>query len=168
MKRQSETQSPSIRRTRAPAAPPAALCPPSNGRARRGRRGCTPAAAGAHEEREFEDGEHKARPLENVRGKDVYVIQSLHGEPRHERQRQADPAAVLHRRAARTPAPPASPRSCPTCATPARTAEPSRTTRSPPAMSPSCSKRSAPTGGDAGRAQSGCVRERLPLPHRAP
>lgn len=35
----------------------------------------------AHEEREFEDGEHKARPLENVRGKDVYVIQSLYGEP---------------------------------------------------------------------------------------
>jgi ribose-phosphate pyrophosphokinase len=35
----------------------------------------------AHEEREFEDGEHKARPLENVRGKDVYVIQSLFGEP---------------------------------------------------------------------------------------
>lgn len=34
-----------------------------------------------HEEREFEDGEHKARPLENVRGKDVYVIQSLYGEP---------------------------------------------------------------------------------------
>ncbi|WP_413437462.1 ribose-phosphate diphosphokinase [Sulfuriferula sp. GW1] len=35
----------------------------------------------AHQEREFEDGEHKARPLENVRGKDVYVIQSLYGEP---------------------------------------------------------------------------------------
>ena len=35
----------------------------------------------SHEEREFEDGEHKARPLENVRGKDVYVIQSLYGEP---------------------------------------------------------------------------------------
>lgn len=35
-----------------------------------------------HEEREFEDGEHKARPLENVRGRDVYVVQSLHGEPR--------------------------------------------------------------------------------------
>jgi ribose-phosphate pyrophosphokinase len=34
-----------------------------------------------HEEREFEDGEHKARPLESVRGKDVYVIQSLYGEP---------------------------------------------------------------------------------------
>jgi ribose-phosphate pyrophosphokinase len=34
-----------------------------------------------HEEREFEDGEHKARPLESVRGRDVYVIQSLHGEP---------------------------------------------------------------------------------------
>jgi len=34
-----------------------------------------------HEEREFEDGEHKTRPLESVRGKDVYVIHSLHGEP---------------------------------------------------------------------------------------
>ena len=35
----------------------------------------------AHEEREFEDGEHKARPLEHVSGADVYVIQSLHGGP---------------------------------------------------------------------------------------
>ena len=34
-----------------------------------------------HEEREFGDGEHKARPLESVRGQDVYVIQSLYGEP---------------------------------------------------------------------------------------
>ena len=34
----------------------------------------------AHEEREFEDGEHKARPLEGVRSKDVYVIQSLYGD----------------------------------------------------------------------------------------
>ena len=34
-----------------------------------------------HEEREFEDGEHKARPLEAVRGADVYVVQSLHGGP---------------------------------------------------------------------------------------
>lgn len=33
-----------------------------------------------HEEREFEDGEHKARPLAGVRGRDVYVIQSLHGD----------------------------------------------------------------------------------------
>jgi ribose-phosphate pyrophosphokinase len=33
----------------------------------------------AHEEREFEDGEHKTRPLESVRGADVYVLQSLHG-----------------------------------------------------------------------------------------
>lgn len=37
-------------------------------------------AAGRHEEREFEDGEHKARPLDNVRGNDVFVIQSLHGD----------------------------------------------------------------------------------------
>lgn len=36
----------------------------------------------AHEEREFEDGEHKARPLVNVRGKDVFVIQSLYGDSR--------------------------------------------------------------------------------------
>jgi len=34
-----------------------------------------------HEEREFEDGEHKTRSLENVRGSDVYVIHSLYGEP---------------------------------------------------------------------------------------
>jgi ribose-phosphate pyrophosphokinase len=35
----------------------------------------------AHEERVFEDGEHKARPLEPVAGRDVYVVQSLHGGP---------------------------------------------------------------------------------------
>ena len=34
----------------------------------------------AHEEREFEDGEHKARPLVNVRDRDVFVVQSLYGE----------------------------------------------------------------------------------------
>jgi ribose-phosphate pyrophosphokinase len=36
-----------------------------------------------HEEREFEDGEHKIRPLENVRRCDVYVVHSLYGEPTH-------------------------------------------------------------------------------------
>jgi ribose-phosphate pyrophosphokinase len=35
----------------------------------------------ALEEREFEDGEHKARPLDAVNGADVYVVQSLHGGP---------------------------------------------------------------------------------------
>jgi ribose-phosphate pyrophosphokinase len=35
----------------------------------------------AHEERAFEDGEHKVRPLDTVCGTDVYVIQSLHGGP---------------------------------------------------------------------------------------
>ena len=34
-----------------------------------------------HEERFFEDGEHKTRALCSVRGRDVYVIQSLYGEP---------------------------------------------------------------------------------------
>ncbi|MBI4564151.1 MAG: ribose-phosphate pyrophosphokinase-like domain-containing protein, partial [Planctomycetes bacterium] len=37
----------------------------------------------AHEERDFEDGEHKMRPLENVRGRDVYVICTLYGDARH-------------------------------------------------------------------------------------
>ncbi len=35
----------------------------------------------AHEERDFEDGEHKTRPLDTVAGADVYVVQSLHGGP---------------------------------------------------------------------------------------
>jgi ribose-phosphate pyrophosphokinase len=33
-----------------------------------------------HEEREFEDGEHKTRPLVSVRGRDVYVMQSLYAD----------------------------------------------------------------------------------------
>ncbi|HVA36335.1 MAG TPA: ribose-phosphate pyrophosphokinase [Candidatus Dormibacteraeota bacterium] len=36
---------------------------------------------GAHDEPEFEDGEHKARPLVNVRNQDVYVLHSLYAEP---------------------------------------------------------------------------------------
>lgn len=32
-----------------------------------------------HEERDFEDGEHKARPLVSVRGEDVYVVHNLAG-----------------------------------------------------------------------------------------
>ena len=34
-----------------------------------------------HEERVFEDGEHKARPLQSVRGRSCYVLHSLYGEP---------------------------------------------------------------------------------------
>jgi ribose-phosphate pyrophosphokinase len=34
-----------------------------------------------HEERVFEDGEHKARPLVSVRGRDVFVVHSLYGDP---------------------------------------------------------------------------------------
>jgi ribose-phosphate pyrophosphokinase len=34
----------------------------------------------AHEEREFEDGERKVRPLISVRGKDVFVVQSLYAD----------------------------------------------------------------------------------------
>ena len=35
-----------------------------------------------HEERDFEDGEHKIRPLRSVRGKDVYLVQSLYSDAR--------------------------------------------------------------------------------------
>jgi len=35
----------------------------------------------AHEEREFDDGEHKIRPRVNVRAQDVFVIQSLYSDP---------------------------------------------------------------------------------------
>jgi ribose-phosphate pyrophosphokinase len=35
----------------------------------------------AHDERVFEDGEHKLRPQESVRERDVYVLQSLYAEP---------------------------------------------------------------------------------------
>lgn len=37
-------------------------------------------ALSVHEEREFEDGEHKSRPLVNVRGSDAFVIQSLYSD----------------------------------------------------------------------------------------
>ena len=33
-----------------------------------------------HEERNFEDGEHKTRPLRDVRGHDVFVLHSLYGD----------------------------------------------------------------------------------------
>lgn len=35
-----------------------------------------------HELRRFEDGEHKIRPLVSVRGRDVYVLCSVHGDAR--------------------------------------------------------------------------------------
>ena len=34
-----------------------------------------------HEERSFEDGEHKVRPLVDVNRRDVFLIHSLHGSP---------------------------------------------------------------------------------------
>jgi ribose-phosphate pyrophosphokinase len=40
-------------------------------------------ALSEHEERTFSDGEHKCRPMENVRGKDVFVVQSLFQDKRH-------------------------------------------------------------------------------------
>ncbi len=36
-----------------------------------------------HEEREFEDGEHKARPLDDVRDAEVGIVHSLHGGDGH-------------------------------------------------------------------------------------
>ena len=40
------------------------------------------AALSAHEERGFEDGEHKSRSLINVRNRDVFVIQSIYTDER--------------------------------------------------------------------------------------
>ena len=40
-------------------------------------------ALAGHEEREFEDGEHKSRPLTCVRRRDAYVIHTLHGDAGH-------------------------------------------------------------------------------------
>ncbi len=37
-------------------------------------------ALAAHEERSFVDGEHKTRPLQSVRGHDVFVIHALYGD----------------------------------------------------------------------------------------
>ena len=37
-------------------------------------------ALAPHEERDFEDGEHKSRPLQDVRGHDAFVIHALHGD----------------------------------------------------------------------------------------
>jgi ribose-phosphate pyrophosphokinase len=37
-------------------------------------------ALAPHEERDFEDGEHKSRPLQDVRGRDVFVLHSLYGD----------------------------------------------------------------------------------------
>jgi ribose-phosphate pyrophosphokinase len=39
-------------------------------------------ALSPHEEREFEDGEHKSRSLASVRGRDVYVVHSLYADAR--------------------------------------------------------------------------------------
>ena len=48
-----------------------------------------------HEDRAFEDGEHKLRPLVDPRGADAYVICSLHGGPERQSARQAvSPAGV--------------------------------------------------------------------------
>lgn len=36
----------------------------------------------AHEERDFIDGEHKIRPLDDVEGSDTYLVQSLYTDER--------------------------------------------------------------------------------------
>ena len=43
---------------------------------------CLDLPLGLIEERHFEDGEHKSRPLQEVRGQDVFVLLSLHGDER--------------------------------------------------------------------------------------
>ncbi|MDX1649843.1 MAG: ribose-phosphate pyrophosphokinase [Myxococcota bacterium] len=65
----------------APARGDLALFAPESGRelgARVARR--LGVALAEHEERDFEWGQHKTRPLESVRDRDVFVVQSLHGD----------------------------------------------------------------------------------------
>ena len=93
----------------------------------------------AHEEREFEDGEHKSRPLVSVRGKDVFVVQSLYSDP----QQSANDKLcrlLFFVGALETPRLSASALWCLICATHARIAKASHGIRSPPAMSPACLK----------------------------
>ncbi|MDZ7809584.1 MAG: hypothetical protein U5L11_04745 [Arhodomonas sp.] len=47
-----------------------------------------------HEERDFEDGEHKIRPLAEVGGRDCYVVQSLYSDHRARRRRPAGAPAL--------------------------------------------------------------------------
>ena len=54
-----------------------------------------------HEERTFEDSEHKIRPLVDPAGHDCVVVQSLHGEPGLQRRRQAGAPVDVHCRFAR-------------------------------------------------------------------
>jgi hypothetical protein len=56
-------------------------------------------AACEQEERQFENGEHKTRPLETVGGMDVICRAEPPWRPFGKRQRQALPALVFHRRA---------------------------------------------------------------------
>jgi ribose-phosphate pyrophosphokinase len=44
---------------------------------------CLGTTLAATEEREFEHGEHKMRPACDVRGRDVYVVHSMHGDQDH-------------------------------------------------------------------------------------
>jgi len=96
-----------------------------------------------HEERQFEDGEHKTRPLDPVGGTDVYVVQSLHGGP-PKVQTTSFVGSCFSSALSKMPGPPASRPSCPTFATRGRIAAPSRTIRSSPDMWQAYSKRLAP------------------------
>ena len=93
------------------------------------------------EDREFEDGEYKIRPLENVRGRDCYVVFTLHGDRCREQRRQAVQTAVFHRRAEGRRRCSASRPSRPIFASRARIGAPSPAIRSRRVTSRSCSRR---------------------------
>ena len=79
-----------------------------------------------HEEREFEDGEHKTRPLVSVRGRDVYVMQSLYADPK---QSVSSCGCSSFWARSRTPRLAVLRRSFPISRTPARTARARRAIR---------------------------------------
>ena len=93
----------------------------------------------ALEERDFEDGEHKSRPLEPVLGRQVVVFHSLHGEV--ERSVNDKLCRLLSfAEHSGMPVPRACMWSRRTCATPARNAVPNTRTRSSAAMLRRCWK----------------------------
>ena len=95
---------------------------------------------------EFANGEIHSRLGENVRGADVFIIQT-HGATRRAVGERRDHGAADHdRRRPPRRRPSASRPSSRTTATPARTARPRTASRSRPSSWPTCSRRSAPTG----------------------
>ena len=96
-----------------------------------------------HEERQFEDGEHKTRPLDPV-GEQMSMSCKAFTVAPPRVQTTSFVGSCFSSAPSKMPGPPASRPSCPTFATRGRIAAPSRTIRSLPDMWQAYSKRLAP------------------------